>query len=79
MQKARTTVRIPDGGSIVIGGLKNINTVDRQSEIPVLGKIPVLGFLFSRKGRSDELSNLMIIVRARVTDLKEQEAMLRGR
>lgn len=79
MQKARTTVRIPDGGSIVIGGLKNINTVDRQSEIPVLGKIPVLGFLFSRKGRSDELSNLMIIVRARVTDLQEQEAMLRGR
>lgn len=79
MQRARTTVRIPDGGSIVIGGLKNINTVDRQSEVPVLGKIPVLGFLFSRKGRADEMSNLMIIVRARVTDLKEQEELLRGR
>ena len=79
MQRARTTVRIPDGGSIIIGGLKNISTVDRQSETPFLAKIPLLSFLFSRKGRSDEQSNLMIIVKARITDLQEEEANLRGR
>ena len=78
IQKARTTVRIPDGGSIVIGGLKNINTADRQSETPILGDIPFLSFLFSRKGRSDEMKNLMIIVRAKITDLLEEEARLRG-
>ena len=79
LQKARTTVRIPDGGSIVIGGLKNISVVDRQSEIPVFGDIPFLSFLFSRKGRSDEMSNLMILVRAKITDLQEEEARLRSR
>jgi type II secretory pathway component GspD/PulD (secretin) len=79
LQKARTTVRIPDGGSIVIGGLKNISTVDRSSEVPIFGKIPILGFLFSRKGRSDEIANLMIIVKAKITDLQEEEARLRGR
>ncbi len=73
LQQVRTTVRVPDQGTIVIGGLKDIRTVDRQSEIPFLGKIPLLSFLFSRKGRSDEVSHLMIIVRAEITDLTEQE------
>ena len=79
LQQARTTVRIPDGGSILIGGLKNISTTDRQSEVPFLAKIPLLSFLFSRKGRSDEMKNLMILVRATITDLQEQEARYRGR
>ena len=79
MQRARTTVRIPDGGSIIIGGLKNISTVDRQSETPFLAKIPLLSFLFSRKGRTDEQSNLIIILKASIPDLQEEEANLRGR
>ncbi len=79
LQRARTTVRLPDGGSIVIGGLKNISTIDRSSEVPFLAKVPLLSFLFSRKGRSDEQSNLMIIVRAKITDLQEEEARIRGR
>jgi type II secretory pathway component GspD/PulD (secretin) len=73
LQQARTTVRIPDKGSILIGGLKRIQTVDRASETPWLAKIPILSFLFSRKGRSDEMSHLMILVRAEITDLAEQE------
>ncbi len=79
LQQARTTVRIPDQGSILIGGLKNITTVDRKSETPFLGKIPLLSFLFSRKGRSDEVSHLMILVRAQITDLTSEEDELLGR
>jgi general secretion pathway protein D len=79
LQQARTTVRIPDQGSILIGGLKNITTVDRQSETPFLGKLPLLSFLFSRKGRSDEVGHLMILVRAQITDLSAQEEEMMGR
>jgi tetratricopeptide (TPR) repeat protein len=78
IQQARVTVRIPDRGSILIGGLKNIVTVDRQSETPFLGKLPILGFLFSRKGRSDEVAHLMILVRAQITDLSMEEEALLG-
>ncbi len=78
LQQARTTVRLPDRGSILIGGLKNITTIDRQSQSPFLAKLPLLSFLFSRKGRSDEISNLMILVRAEITDLAEQEERLMG-
>jgi type II secretory pathway component GspD/PulD (secretin) len=73
LQQARTTVRIPDKGSILIGGLKDISTVDRASETPFFAEIPVLSFLFSRKGRSDEMRHLMILVRAQITDLAEEE------
>ncbi|MDA1194373.1 MAG: hypothetical protein O2894_04245 [Planctomycetota bacterium] len=78
LQQARTTVRIPDRGSILIGGLKSITTVDRASETPLLAKIPVLSFLFSRKGRSDEVNHVMILVRAQITDLTAEEEQLLG-
>jgi tetratricopeptide (TPR) repeat protein len=78
LQQARLTVRIPDKGSILVGGLKSITTIDRQSETPLFAEIPFLCFLFSRKGRSDEMTNLMILVRAEITDLASQEEMYMG-
>ncbi len=78
IQKSQTTVRVPDGGSLLIGGLKNISLVDMQSEVPFLGKIPIIGFLFSRRGSSKEVKNLMVIVTTRITDLEEEEMRFRA-
>ncbi len=78
IQKSQTTVRVPDGGSLVIGGLKNISLVDLQSEIPFLAEIPLLSFFFSRQATSNEVENLMIIVTARITDLLEEEQRFRS-
>jgi general secretion pathway protein D len=77
IQKSQTTVRVPDGGSLVIGGLKNISFVDLESETPFLGKIPIISFFFSRRGTSREVSNLIVIVTARITDLQEEESRFR--
>ncbi|MEN8148352.1 MAG: hypothetical protein ABFS86_00930 [Planctomycetota bacterium] len=78
IQKSQTTVRVPDGGSLVIGGLKDISFVDMTSETPWLGKIPIIGFFFSRKGSSKETNHLMIIVTATITDLAEEEERFRS-
>lgn len=72
--QAATTVTVPDGGYVVIGGLKNIVTVDRRSEVPILSNIPILSFLFSRKGRSDEIRDLMIVLHVRILDLADEES-----
>jgi type II secretory pathway component GspD/PulD (secretin) len=77
IQKSQTTVRVPDGGSLVIGGLKDISLTDIKSEVPFLAKIPILSFFFSRQGTSKEVENLMIIVTARITDLIEEETRFR--
>jgi general secretion pathway protein D len=74
LQGAETTVRVPDGGTVVIGGLKRIRDVDAQTEVPFLAHIPILNLLTSRKGRNIEKSNLIIMVNARVVDLASSEA-----
>jgi type II secretory pathway component GspD/PulD (secretin) len=74
--QAATTVRVPDGGYVVIGGLKTVSTVDRRSETPVLSDIPIISFLFSRKGRSDEIRDLIIVLHVSIIDLTEAESTL---
>lgn len=78
VQSAETTVTVPDRGTVVIGGLKNILSVDRRSEVPFLADIPLLGFFFSRKGKSEEAQDLILVVTVQISDLEEQEAALRG-
>ena len=77
VQRAATTVRVPDGGTLLLGGLKNIRQKDLKSETPWISSIPFAAFFFGRKGSSEEMDNLMIIVRATINDLNEQEAQLR--
>lgn len=79
VQRVETTVRVPDGGTVVVGGLKNVLMQDRKADIPWLGDIPLLSFFFSRKGKAEELSNLMILVTANIIDLTEQEELQVGR
>ncbi|MBN4049884.1 hypothetical protein JYT84_00490 [bacterium AH-315-M10] len=79
LQSAETTVRVPDRGAVVIGGLKNIRISDQRSEIPILAKIPFLGFFFAKKGKSEELRNLIIIAQATIIDLQEEEERQVGR
>ncbi len=69
VQTANTTVRVPDQGSLVLGGLKRLRYVNRTAEVPWLGRIPVVGVLFRQKGLNDEAENLIVIVRATITSL----------
>ncbi|MCZ6573699.1 MAG: hypothetical protein O7C98_11105, partial [Planctomycetota bacterium] len=77
VQQVETTVRIPDGGSVLLGGLKDLKFTDKKSSTPILGSLPVLGFLFKRQGKSEEAEHLMIIVSAVITDLQEQAERMR--
>ncbi len=78
LKVAESTVRIPDRGSILLGGLKDIRVQDAKSSSPILGNIPILSFLFSRQGKSEEIEHLMIIITATITDLQEAAQNLRG-
>lgn len=61
-RRADTEVELRDGQSFAIAGLlNNVSQVDRQ-QIPALGNLPIIGYLF--KSRSDRLSRteLMVLV-----------------
>lgn len=67
-----TTVKVPDGGTVLLGGLRQVLTKERRAEIPLLASLPLLSLLFKQEGSADENRNLMVMVRAQITDVIEQ-------
>lgn len=78
LQTVQTTVRVPDGGAVVIAGLKTVRDQYIESGVPILSDIPLLGMLFKRQGRSKEQFNLVIVVHAKVIDLNDEESRRPG-
>lgn len=73
LQKAETTVQIPDRGTLIISGFKDLFTKDMQSGVPFLEHIPVLNFFFTRKAKADERRRLLMLVTPEIIDLAEHE------
>jgi type IV pilus assembly protein PilQ len=64
-RKATTQVTLKDGYTMGIGGLVSSNAVKNESQIPLLGSIPLLGKLFQSKTRDMSKTNLIIFVTAK--------------
>jgi len=58
--EAETTVMIKDGVTIIIGGLKKDERIKTVKKIPVIGDIPLLGFLF--RSTSDEMKTTELVI-----------------
>jgi len=63
---ANTTVLVRDGETIVIGGLITDTMQDTISKIPLLGDIPILGWLFKKKSKTRVRAELLIFVTTRI-------------
>lgn len=59
---ATTTVVVPNGQTVVIGGLMENTQNDSENKIPGLGDIPLLGNLFKRKVKDNVKRELMIFL-----------------
>lgn len=70
-RSAETVVSVPDNQTVVIGGL--ISTKENMAEIkvPVLGDLPLLGFLFRTKSRQIDKSNMLIFLTPHIIDTEE--------
>ena len=66
-RNAQTTVLVKDGETIVIGGLISDSMSDTISKIPLLGDIPVLGWLFKKKSTARNRSELLVFVTPKIT------------
>jgi len=79
VQSVFTTAIVPDGGSMLIGGLSRLRNIERRAEVPWIANIPLVGFFFKEEGYSDERESLMILIRAWISDVKEELAKVEGR
>jgi len=57
-RRVRTTVSLPNGGTLALGGLAR----DADGEVPMLGRIPLLGRMFRRDASESEERQLVIFV-----------------
>lgn len=61
-REAKTTVMIKDGQTVVIGGLIDETNNNAVYKVPILGSIPILGYLFRSKSQSTDKKNLYIFI-----------------
>jgi type II secretory pathway component GspD/PulD (secretin)/tetratricopeptide (TPR) repeat protein len=71
-----TTVTVPDGGTVLLGGVKRLNEERREFGVPVLSKLPWLNRLFRNVGIGRVTSSLMLMVTPRIIILEEEEERL---
>lgn len=62
IRSADTVVVVPDGQTVVIGGLMQAQKINSESKVPILGDIPLLGMLFKRKTTSNGKTELLIFM-----------------
>jgi general secretion pathway protein D len=63
---ATTTVLVKDNNTIVIGGIIGQDDTEGEYKIPLLGDIPVLGWLFKEKKTSRKKTNMFIFITPRI-------------
>ena len=61
-----TTVTVPDGSTIILGGMLKLNQSKGGTKVPILGDIPLLGGLFRSSSNSDLQRNLYVFVKAEI-------------
>lgn len=71
-RSTKSVVRMRDGETVVIGGLIRNESQRQETRLPVLGSIPIIGFLFKHSGGTDanpdknKVRELLIFITPRI-------------
>jgi general secretion pathway protein D len=71
-----TTVSVPDGGTVLLGGIKRLREGRNEQGVPVLSKLPYINRLFKNVGIGRESQSLMLMVTPRIIIQEEEEEKL---
>ena len=72
----QTTVSVPDGGTVLLGGIKRLREGRNEAGVPILGQIPYISRLFKNTGVGRETESLMLMVTPRIIIQEEEEELL---
>jgi type IV pilus assembly protein PilQ len=65
-KQVTTTVLVENGGTVVIGGVYTQDVTNSEQKIPLLGDIPVLGWLFKSETKTDAKKELLIFITPKI-------------
>ncbi len=69
----QTTVAVPDGGTVLMGGLKRLSEARNEYGPPILSKIPYINRLFRNTGYGREATSLLMMITPRIIIQEEEE------
>lgn len=61
-----TQVQVENGGTVVLGGIYTSSEQNQTNKVPLLGDIPVLGYLFKVKSKAIQKSELMVFLTPKI-------------
>jgi general secretion pathway protein D len=70
----QTRVSVPDGGTLLFGGLKITAEEEVEVGVPILSKIPILGRAFDNRSKIKDNKILLILVKPTIILQKEKDA-----
>jgi general secretion pathway protein D len=71
-----TTVSVPDGGTVLLGGVKRLREGRNERGVPILSKVPYVSRLFKNVGIGRDAQSLLMMVTPRIIIQEEEEAKL---
>jgi general secretion pathway protein D len=71
-----TTVSVPDGGTVLLGGIKRLSEGRNEFGVPLLSKVPYINRLFRNVAIGRETDSLMMMVTPRIIIQEEEEERL---
>jgi MSHA biogenesis protein MshL len=78
VRESDSVVKAKSGQLIVIGGLMRTNHQVQDYRVPLLGDIPVVGKLFRSQQKTDDHTELVILLRPIIVDSDDQWTQLTG-
>lgn len=72
----QTAVSVPDGGTVLLGGIKRLKEGRNMAGVPILNKLPYVSRLFKNSGVGRETDSLMMMVTPRIIIQEEEEELL---
>jgi len=72
-----SVVTVKDGNRIILGGLITRTSSNNTTKVPLLGDIPVLGYLFKQDGVTEKVEELVIVIEPHIVK-KEKDTLTLG-
>ena len=61
-KRVRTQVLVENGGTVVIGGIFELNERESENKVPLLGDIPMVGNLFKNRVKQAEKQEMLVFI-----------------
>lgn len=65
-RSVETQVLVNNGDTVVLGGIYETSSAEGETKVPLLGDIPILGYLFRSTSKSNSKSELLIFVTPKI-------------